>query len=178
MYFKRITIKILILFLLFGFSQKIWPQNVKNEQFGQMLIELLGHSVEEITVVEILENKKQNYVFLDARAQKEYEISHLKDAIWVGYDDFSIKRLQNLPKDAKIIVYCSVGYRSEKVSEKLLAEGYADVANLYGGIFEWSNAGQKVYHKKNEKEMEEETQKIHTYNKEWSIWLEKGEKWY
>ena len=141
-----------------------------------MLIGLLAHSVEEIAVVEILENKKHNYVFLDARERKEYEISHLKDAIWVGYDDFSIKRLQNVPKNAKIVVYCSVGYRSEKVSEKLLAAAYTDVANLYGGIFEWANSGQKVY--RNSKGEEEETQQIHTYNKEWSVCLEKGEKWY
>jgi len=174
--FKQITIKILFLFLFFGFSQKMWPQSVENEQFGQMLIGLLTHSVEEITVIEILENKRQNYIFLDARERKEYEISHLKDAVWVGYDDFELKRLQNVPKDAKIIVYCSVGYRSEKVSEKLLSVGYTDVANLYGGIFEWANAGQKVY--RIVKGEEVETEKIHTYNKEWSVWLEKGEKWY
>ena len=58
--FKQITIKILFLFLFFGFSQKMWPQSVENEQFGQMLIGLLTHSVEEITVIEILENKRQN----------------------------------------------------------------------------------------------------------------------
>ena len=52
---KYITVKIFVLFFIFCFSQKTWFQNVENEQFGQMLIGLLGHSVEEIAVVEILE---------------------------------------------------------------------------------------------------------------------------
>jgi len=175
-HFKSITIKILFLFLFFYFSQKMYAQQVKNEAFSQMLIELLAHNVTEVTVVEILENKKVNYVFLDAREQKEYEISHLKDAIWVGYDDFAVERLQDVSKDAKIVVYCSVGYRSEKVSEKLQKMGYEDVANLVGGIFEWSNSGQKVY--RNEEGTAVETSQIHTYNKEWSKWLLVGEKWY
>lgn len=175
-HFKSITIKAFFLFLFFCFSQKIHAQQVENEAFSQMLIELLAHSVTEITVVEILENKELKHVFLDAREQKEYEISHLKAAIWVGYNDFAVERLEVVPKDAKIIVYCSVGYRSEKVSEKLQKMGYEDVKNLVGGIFEWSNSGQKVY--RNEGEKAVATNQIHTYNKEWSKWLLVGKKWY
>ena len=102
----------------------MYAQQVKNEAFSQMLIELLAHNVTEVTVVEILENKKVNYVFLDAREQKEYEISHLKDAIWVGYDDFSKKRIKHISKDTTILVYCSIGARSENIGERLKKMGY------------------------------------------------------
>lgn len=39
------------------------------------------------------------------------------------------------------MVYCSVGYRSEKVGEQLQRAGYTQVRNLYGGLSEWMNAG-------------------------------------
>jgi predicted sulfurtransferase len=77
-----------------------------------------------------------------------------------------------MPKDTPIIVYCSVGYRSEKVAEQIIAAGYTQVSNLYGGIFEWVNEEQPVYDTKGK------TQKVHAYNKVWGVWLRKGKKVY
>jgi rhodanese-related sulfurtransferase len=37
-----------------------------------------------------------------------------------------------------------VGYRSEKVTEKLQKAGFTQVSNLYGGIFEWVNQGYPI----------------------------------
>jgi len=51
--------------------------------------------------------------------------------------------------------------------------GYKNVYNLYGGIFEYKNNGGKVVDNQNK-----ETDKIHTYNKEWSVYLKKGIKIY
>jgi hypothetical protein len=70
-------------------------------------------------------------------------------------------------------VYCSVGYRSERIGEKLLKLGYTDVVNLYGGIFEWKNQGLDVYNSSNYP-----TDSVHTYNKSWGKWLVKGIKVY
>jgi len=50
--------------------------------------------------------------------------------------------------------------------------GYSNVSNLYGGIFEWVHQNKNVYQNNST------TQKIHTYDKEWSKWLKKGEKIY
>ena len=50
--------------------------------------------------------------------------------------------------------------------------GYLNVFNLYGGIFEWFHSNKKVFNSASE------TQKIHTYNEDWSKWLLKGEKVY
>jgi predicted sulfurtransferase len=70
---------------------------------------------------------------------------------------------------ASVVVYCSVGYRSERVGEHLLAMGFKDVKNLYGGIFEWVNNGQAIVDRNGKF-----TNQVHTYNKSWSKWLEKG----
>ena len=81
--------------------------------------------------------------------------------------------MADLPKDTPIIVYCSVGFRSEKTTEHLLALGFTNVKNLYGGIFEWSNAGQPMVDSN-----ENSTTKIHAYNKKWGTWINRGEKVY
>ena len=139
---------------------------VKNPSYGLMLKTLLSHSVEEATVDDLEELEKNDIILLDAREKREFEVSHMKNAQWVGYDDFSPKRVKDIPKDAKVIVYCSVGYRSEKISEQLLDLGYTDVANLYGGLFEWVNQGNEVVTE------DSTTKKVHAYDKTWGIWVD------
>ena len=148
------------------FSQK----KVKDVKFNNMLSQLLSHSVPEITPSEI--RTSNITVFLDAREKKEYTVSHIKDAVWVGYNDFNLSRVSEVPKDKKIIVYCSIGYRSEKIAEKLLKVGYTDVSNLYGGVFEWVHEEKKIHNNKGE------TKAVHAFNKEWSQWLFIREKVY
>ena len=130
----------LFLFSFFAHGQ------VQNKAYGILLSALLSHTVNEISVEDI-KTLNDSAVYLDARESREYEVSHLTNARHVGYDNFDIESLKDIPKESKIIVYCSVGYRSEKVAEKLVAAGYEDVYNLYGGIFEWTNQGLKVRNK-------------------------------
>ncbi|WP_034062414.1 rhodanese-like domain-containing protein [Lacinutrix jangbogonensis] len=125
--------------------------------------------------VEALAMPKTKTTIFDTREPKEYQVSHLKNAICVGYDNFDIDSIENLypNKDEKIVVYCSLGIRSETIGEKLKKAGYTNVYNLYGGIFEWKNKGFSVIDSE-----EKETNKVHTFNKAWSKWLLKGEKVY
>lgn len=143
---------------------------VESGTYNLMLKTLLSHNVKEVSVKDAV--KTGNAVFIDSREKQEYNISHIKDAVWVGYSDFDISRMDKVPRTAKVIVYCSVGKRSEEITEKLKTAGYPDVSNLYGGIFEWINEGYPVY--KDGKK----TNKIHAYSKVWGIWLNKGEKVY
>ena len=110
--------------------------------------------------------------FVDARERAEYDVSHITDATWVGYDDFDPVRLKNLDRNRPVIVYCSVGYRSEKIGEKLLEMGFSQVYNLYGGIFEWVNQGNAVV------DSTGKTDRVHAYSKVWGIWLKSGKKVY
>lgn len=145
-------------------------QTVQSTAYDLMLKGLLSHTVPEVSVEDI--QTSEAIVFVDARERSEYEISHLKDAIWVGYDDFDMDRVGEVPKNSRIIVYCSVGYRSEKVSEQLIEAGYQDVSNLYGGIFEWVNQQRPIVSE------EGKTDRVHAFDKLWGIWVEKGEKVY
>ncbi|MFV0248310.1 MAG: rhodanese-like domain-containing protein [Tenacibaculum sp.] len=144
----------------------------------QNLKELLkqhnSESIPYITVDELVK-EKSSFVLLDAREKQEYKVSRIENAIFVGYDGFNLKKttLALKDKNRKIIVYCSLGVRSEDIAEQLKQVGYTNVYNLYGGIFEWKNRGNKVIDKKGI-----ETQKVHAFSKEWSKWLVKGKKVY
>ncbi|MEM9075752.1 MAG: rhodanese-like domain-containing protein [Bacteroidota bacterium] len=114
-------------------------------------------------------------VILDAREKVEFEVSHLKNAIWVGYSDFNLDRVNpSLLKDNKtIVVYCSVGARSEDIGEKLVSAGHTNTKNLFGGIFLWKNLGYPVFD-----QQDKETEKVHAFSKEWGLLLTNGDKVY
>jgi rhodanese-related sulfurtransferase len=115
----------------------------------------------------------QAVVLLDTRTVDEFKVSHLHNARFVDYDYFNQKSLDDLDRNSPVVVYCAVGYRSERIGEKLLSMGFKDVRNLYGGIFEWVNESYPVENSQGIK-----TDSVHTYNKEWSRWLIRGTKVY
>lgn len=117
--------------------------------------------------VEQLEANQSSYVIFDTRKKEEYEVSHIPGANYLGYREFDEKRLAGTPKDANIVLYCSIGYRSEKIAQRLQALGYQNVFNLYGSIFEWANRSFPLEDKDGNV-----TKKVHTYNKTWSRWVD------
>ena len=143
---------------------------VQDPEFGKLLENLLSHDVPETSVAEA--RQQAGILFLDAREIEEYQVSHVPDARWVGYDDFSLERLQGVAKDRPIVVYCSVGYRSERVAEKLIGAGFTRVSNLYGGIFEWANQDCPL------ENLQGKTRAVHTYSLGWSKWVKAAEKVY
>ena len=160
-------------FLFFGLllAALVCFGQVKSGAYRVMLKNLLSHSVPEIQVQQAAIDSA-NIVFLDAREPKEYEVSHISKAIPVGYDNFKIENLPVLNKDQRIVVYCSVGYRSEKVTEQLRTAGFTNIANLYGGIFEWVNQGFPVY------DALGLTEHVHGFSRTWGVWLHRGKKVY
>ncbi|EPR66168.1 rhodanese-like domain-containing protein [Cyclobacterium qasimii] len=110
-------------------------------------------------------------VLLDTREKNEFNVSHLKGAQWVGYDNFDMSTVKGIPKDQPIVVYCSIGARSQEIGKKLKQSGYSEVYNLYGGIFHWVNENNPVFRLDSIP-----TNQVHTYNKMWGVWLNKGEK--
>lgn len=144
---------------------------VRSSAFRMMLRGLLKHSVPEIGVQEAAHDSA-SLVFLDAREPQEFAVSHLKGAIFAGYEHFELAQLPPLDRSKHIVVYCSVGYRSEKITEKLNAAGFTHVSNLYGGIFEWVNQGFPVYNAAGP------TQEVHGFDHTWGVWLRKGKKVY
>ncbi len=143
------------------------------QSLDSLLLQLNKKNVPYISVDSLA--KDQNAILLDAREEGEFLVSRLENAVYVGYDKFNLrktkKELSN--KDQKIVVYCSLGVRSEHIAYKLKKAGYTNVFNLYGGIFEWKNKGNPVYN--NQKQ---NTDSIHVFSKEWGVYSKKGIKVY
>ncbi|MCO6164456.1 rhodanese-like domain-containing protein [Flavobacterium sp. NRK F7] len=154
----------LLLFLQLSFGQKTIPDVI--QQFNK-------NSVPYITVEEL--KGTDDVTLLDAREPEEFKVSHLDNAIYVGYKKFNAEKfLISFPnKNTPLVVYCSLGVRSENIGEKLLKLGYTNVRNLYGGIFEWKNKDNPVVNMNGE-----ETEEVHAFSKMWGKYLLKGTKIY
>ncbi|WP_340199837.1 rhodanese homology domain-containing protein [Ascidiimonas sp. W6] len=125
--------------------------------------------------VDSLQQNLDSFAILDAREPNEYQVSHLKDAIFVGFEYFSKEEIKKLVsnREKPIAIYCSIGIRSHKIAKKLKKMGYKHIFNVYGGIFEWKNKGYAVVDTANK-----ETEKVHAYSRLWGVYLRKGEKIY
>lgn len=84
-------------------------------------------------------------LLLDVRTPAEFAVSHLRGARRVDPDVPDLASLR-LPQNARVVVYCSVGYRSAEIADRLRERGVTRVYNLLGGIFEWANEDRPLYH--------------------------------
>lgn len=161
---KILTTLFTILLTMFCFAQNTIPTVLEKQN---------KKSVPYITVEQLASSS--GVVLLDAREVKEFNVSHIENAINIGFDKFDEKKVTSSIKDKNtpIVVYCSIGIRSETIGEKLLKLGYTNVLNLYGGIFEWKNKGGSIVDNNGVT-----TDNVHTFNKEWSVYLQKGTKVY
>ena len=113
--------------------------------------------------------KGEKIYILDTREEKEYSVSLIKGAIHVGYDHFALKSTKGLEKSLTVIVYCTIGARSETIGYQLKNEGFSSVYNLYGGLIYWKNQGYPLVNQNGIT-----TENIHIYSKKWVKWLKKG----
>jgi rhodanese-related sulfurtransferase len=83
-------------------------------------------------------------LLLDVRSNEEFAVSHLPNALQIDPDSSAAEVLEALPQDQPWVLYCSAGYRSSHLAQRLLRAGAADVANLDGAIFSWVREGRKL----------------------------------
>lgn len=160
-----------IKFIVTGlFTLCFWHLSAQNfeKKMDKMLYDLLDHSIEEISPSQ-LNALDSNIIILDCREQSEYKVGHIPNAIQFGYDSPKFELLDSLPKDKTIVTYCTVGYRSEKIAEKIQEKGFYQVYNLYGSIASWVNDGYQLYN-----DYGYQTDSVHCYSEDWSQWFQKG----
>jgi len=101
--------------------------------------------------------KEDKIQFVDTRKDAEMKISMLPQAI----PEETYLKNQGQYKDKTIVLYCTISYRSGKLTQKLNKQG-VDAYNLTGGLLAWVLEGGKVYDKNGE------TKRIHVYGKKWN----------
>ena len=112
--------------------------------------------------------QRKDLLLLDVRDPEEYAVSHLQDAQPAPSKDEALKALQGAPSDQRIVLYCSVGYRSSELAQFLMKKGYTEVYNLEGSIFAWANEERPAYRGK------ERVQVVHPYDRVWGRLLKKS----
>jgi rhodanese-related sulfurtransferase len=81
-------------------------------------------------------------LLLDVREPDEWNAGHAPGAQHIPLGELGA-RVDELPKDRRIVAICRVGGRSARATEALRNAGY-DVINLAGGMRAWAAAGQPV----------------------------------
>ncbi|MFQ5538479.1 MAG: molybdopterin-synthase adenylyltransferase MoeB [Gemmatimonadota bacterium] len=78
-------------------------------------------------------------LLLDVREPWEWEVSSLETegAVLMPLGEVE-RRMDELPRDRPIVVYCRSGERSRDAARLLLKAGFAEVYNLRGGILAWA----------------------------------------
>lgn len=95
--------------------------------------------------------------FVDDRGPAEREVSMLPGAITP--EELSAKVQEY--RDKIIVSYCTIGYRSAKLTRRLREQGL-NAYNLAGGLLAWVLEGGKVY------DAAGESKRIHVYGKRWN----------
>jgi phage shock protein E len=83
------------------------------------------------------------YFILDVRTRKEYDAGHIAGSVLIP-NEVLLNRLDEVPRDKPILVYCRSGRRGAISSQDLIDNGFSEVYNMEGGIAAWQNAGYPV----------------------------------
>ena len=142
--------------------------------YQQLLRTIYRRTVPTVTVADLARELAQPVppLLLDVRTPAEFRVSHLAGAHFVDFDSLATAQFAGLDRTQPVVVYCSVGYRSERLGERLHALGFRRVRNLYGGLFEWVNEGHPVVNAAGA------TAAVHPYSAFWGTWLRRGHKAY
>lgn len=109
---------------------------------------------EDVTVEEAKKMIEEDVFVLDVRTPGEFNSSHIEGATLIPVtnsagsnlspDQLLEARINEVPKNRKILVYCRTGRRSAAASKILVAAGYTQVYNMQDGITAWTGAGYPV----------------------------------
>ena len=147
-------------FSFLGYAQK---------NIDELLARYNNQSIPYISVQE-LRMDQHKYLILDTRKKEEYDVSHIPGAVWASERPNKTLVDSLLTTNTKpVVVYCTVGIRSEHFGASLKKMGVAEVKNLYGSIFAWKDAGFKIIDNTGK-----ETENVHSYSRIWKKFLKTG----
>lgn len=84
----------------------------------------------------------EKYVMIDVRNNYESKVGHFEGAVTPDVDTFyefpDWLGKVDIPKDRKVLMYCTGGIRCEKFSVLMKKKGWDDVNQLHGGILRYA----------------------------------------
>lgn len=139
--------------------------------WSEVLREVRGRfpSVTQVSTHQVAEwlgdGKRRPLHVVDTRAAEEFEVSRLPGARRAS--SVAEFRTLGIPRDELVVLYCSVGYRSSALAERLRGQGWSQVMNMEGSIFAWANEGRAVVGSNGLS-----TGVVHPYNARWGVLLD------
>ena len=113
---------------------------------GAAAVDAAGLPVGTLTNVTVQElagriAHERDLVVLDVREPAEWADGHIPGAHHIPMRQVT-ERLDEIPRDRRIALTCAGGTRSSLVGSLLLARGFTDLVNVWGGMTGWVQAGQ------------------------------------
>ena len=92
----------------------------------------------EISVVDAAKSMQQDkVVLLDVREHSELDICRIEEAIHIPLSEIP-QRIELLPRNLPLIIFCHNGMRSRSVVYYLITLGFDNALNMTGGIHCWA----------------------------------------
>lgn len=112
---------------------------------GIILATAATAAMQNISATEMQKITKQtpDIYLLDVRTLGEYTQKRIKGAHLIPIDQIQ-RRINEIPKNRPVIVYCETGMRSAQVGRYLDSLGYQGVSNLSQGIMGWQVRGYPI----------------------------------
>ncbi|MBO9522748.1 MAG: rhodanese-like domain-containing protein [Nocardioidaceae bacterium] len=95
-----------------------------------------------VTVDQIPAPLPEGVFLLDVREPVEWASGRVEGAVHVPMNEIP-DRIEELPRDERVLVICKVGGRSAQVTGFLVHHGF-DAVNVEGGMLEWAAAGKPM----------------------------------
>ena len=102
-----------------------------------------GNTYKTVSVKDLRAASEPNRIVLDVREPYEYAAGHIAGAKLLPLSQLQ-SRLDEVPADQPVYVYCHSGNRSKQASEILAKAGKKDIRDVRGGILAWEAAGYPI----------------------------------
>jgi adenylyltransferase/sulfurtransferase len=79
----------------------------------------------------------ESIVLVDVRENHEWNTGHHPSAVHIPLGQLG-KRVDEIPRDAEVVMICRTGSRSAYAQAMLKQAGFAKVKNLVGGMMRWA----------------------------------------
>jgi NADPH-dependent 2,4-dienoyl-CoA reductase/sulfur reductase-like enzyme/peroxiredoxin family protein/rhodanese-related sulfurtransferase/TusA-related sulfurtransferase len=120
------------------FSSAKDPVNIA----GMVAENILNGTTKTIWWRELVKGKPEDYFIIDVRTEDEAELGGIENAVNIPLDNIR-ERINEIPKNKKLVLYCGVGLRAHVGCRILMQQGFDDVYNLSGGYKTYEHAIQK-----------------------------------
>lgn len=84
--------------------------------------------------------KNPKTVLLDVRTPEEYREARLRGAKLIPLNELE-RRVNEIPRDKPLLVYCAVGARSDSAARLLASKGFKEIYHMSDGIVGWYKKG-------------------------------------